>query len=101
MLYGNEQINPVSRFINEIDDDLLNIVNKEETDFIKKTDNPKKIMLDEDECDYKANEYVYHDIFGTGKVISVDKSIIKVAFKMPYGIKTLMKNHPSLHKIDD
>ena len=33
--------------------------------------------------------------------ISVDKSIVKIAFKMPYGIKTLMKNHPSIHKIDD
>ena len=62
---------------------------------------PKKVLLDDSECDYQKDDYVYHDNFGTGKVISVDKSIVKVAFKMPYGIKTLMKNHPSLHKIDE
>ena len=100
ILYGNNQINPVSRFINEIDENLLNIVNKEE----KKIDKgvPKKVLMkDDSECDYKPNDYVYHDNFGTGKVISVEKSIVKVAFKMPFGIKTLMKNHPSLHRIDD
>ena len=101
ILYGQEQANIVSRFINEIDENLLDIVNKEESNFINKTNTPKKVLLDDSECDYKPNEYVYHDVFGTGKVISVDKSIVKVAFKMPYGIKTLMKNHPSLHKIDE
>ena len=101
ILYGQEQANIVSRFINEIDENLLDIVNKEESNFINKTNTPKKVLLDDSECDYKPNEYVYHDVFGTGKVISVEKSIIKIAFKMPYGIKTLMKNHPSLHKIDE
>ena len=101
ILYGQEQANIVSRFINEIDENLLDIVNKEESNFINKTNTPKKVLLDDSECDYKPNEYVYHDVFGTGKIISVEKSIIKIAFKMPYGIKTLMKNHPSLHKIDE
>ena len=100
ILYGNNQINPVSRFINEIDEHLLNIVNKEEKK-IERTEPKKILMKDENECDYQPNDYVYHDNFGTGKVISVEKSIVKVAFKMPYGIKTLMKNHPSLHKIDE
>ena len=101
ILYGQEQVNPVSRFINEIDSDLIRNINEEESNFIKKTDGPKKTLLQDDECNYQANDYVYHDVFGTGKVISVDKSIIKVAFKMPYGIKTLMKNHPSLHSIKE
>ena len=100
ILYGNEQYNPVSRFIKEIDESLLNIVGKEEKK-IERTE-PKKVLLkDENECDYQPNDYVYHDNFGSGKVISVEKTIVKVAFKMPYGIKTLIKNHPSLHKIDD
>lgn len=100
ILYGNEQYNPVSRFIKEIDESLLNIVGKEEKK-IERTE-PKKVLLkEENECDYEPNDYVYHDNFGSGKVISVEKTIVKVAFKMPFGIKTLMKNHPSLHKIDD
>ena len=99
ILYGQEQVNIVSRFINEMDDSLIDKVNKEEKTIEVNT--PKKVLLDDSLCDYQPNEYVYHDIFGTGKVISVEKSIIKIAFKMPYGIKTLMKNHPSLHKIDE
>ena len=101
VLYGQEQVNPVSRFINEIDTNLIKNVNEEEGNFIKKTEGPKKILLEESDLKYKEGDYVYHDVFGTGKVITVDKSIIKVAFKMPYGIKTLMKNHPSLHIIKE
>ena len=101
LLYGQEQVNQVSRFINEIDSDLINNLNTEENNYIRKTNEPRKTLLDDSECDYHKDDSVYHDNFGTGKVISVDKTIIKVAFKMPYGIKTLMKNHSSLHKITE
>ena len=101
MLFGNNQVNPVSRFIKEIDDNLLDYANKEETSFLKRPEERKILDKEETNTEYNPNDYVFHDIFGTGKVISVEKSIIKVAFKMPYGIKTLMKNHPSLHKIDN
>ena len=102
ILFGQEQYNPVSRFIKEIDPDLLNVVNKEE-EYIKKNDKPKKIidLVGNTNDDYQEGDYVYHDNFGTGKVISVDKTIIKIAFQLPYGIKTLIKNHPSIHKIVD
>ena len=60
-----------------------------------------KVLIDSCDDEYKINDYVYHNVFGTGKVISIEKSVIKVAFKMPYGIKILMTNHPSLHKIDE
>lgn len=101
VLYGQEQVNPVSRFVNEIDEELVDVVNKENKEFINKTNTPKKVLVEESECNYQKDDYVYHDIFGTGKVISVEKSVIKIAFKMPYGIKTLMKNHHSLHKINE
>ena len=101
MLYGQRQINPVSRFVKEIDEDLLNIVNEDEDAYIHKTEVPKKVLIEEtNDLDLKPNDYVYHDVFGTGKVITVEKTIVKVAFKMPYGIKILMKNHPSLHKVE-
>ena len=99
LLYGRDNAYPVSRFIKEIDEDLLDIVNNDDT-LIKNHNKEKKILESEnDDINYEVNDYVYHDIFGTGKVIAIDKSIIKVAFKMPYGIKMLMKNHASLHKI--
>ena len=100
VLYGNNQINPVSRFINEMDKSLLDYVNEEENSFLKSSKEEKKIFNEEmASTEFNANDYVFHDVFGTGKVISVEKTVIKVAFKMPYGIKMLMKNHPSLHKI--
>ena len=101
VLYGSEQVNPVSRFVNEIDDNLLDKVNIDNNEFKEKINMPKKVLLKDDECDYHEGDFVYHDIFGTGKVIEVDKLIVKVAFKMPYGLKTLMKNHPSLHQITE
>ena len=100
ILYGNSQVNPVSRFIKEIDDNLLKMENQELDGFIKQNAIPKKVLEEEIvNTEFNPNDYVFHDTFGTGKVISVDKTVIKVAFKMPYGIKTLMKNHPSLHKV--
>ena len=45
-----------------------------------------------------TGEIIVHDDFGEGVVISVDKSIITIAFAHPYGIKKMMKKHKSLHK---
>ena len=101
VLYGNDQVNLVSRFINEIDKDLM-ISNEEHIEnYIHKTNEERKVLEPEenDNSDLKKDDYVYHDVFGSGKVLSVDKSIVKIAFKMPYGIKTLMKNHKSLRKV--
>ncbi len=96
VLYGKDQINPVSRFIKEITPELIESINPEEKE--KKTE-PRKVLEDNKDSDYQVGDYVYHDIFGTGKVINVEKTVVKVAFKMPYGIKLLMKEHASLHKI--
>jgi len=103
ILFGMDQINPVSRFISEIDDELLDIFEKKIEGFVKKSIKeetvPKVFNTETSDSNYQKDDYVYHDVFGTGKVLSVEKSIIKVAFKMPYGIKTLMKNHKSLRKV--
>lgn len=102
VLYGKDAVNPISRFVSEIDDDLLDKVNNNEEGFITKKVEVKKVLTDDNSDSlYNVNDYVYHNVFGTGKVISVEKSVVKVAFKMPYGIKILMKNHPSLHKIEE
>ena len=97
-LYGNDQINPISRFIEEIPQELLETNVEEELP--KKEE---KINLDDmirtEEVDYKVGDFVYHETFGAGKVTEVSGSLITVAFKMPYGIKKLMKNHKKLSKV--
>mgnify|MGYP004501757141 FL=1 len=93
MLYGKASVNMPSRFINEIDKDLI--------------DTPEKKMVNikfnkneafNDDNGLKAGDNVIHDIYGPGVVVNVDKSIATIAFK-GQGIKKLMKNHKSIKKV--
>lgn len=97
VLFGNEQINPPSRFLGEIDKDLL------ETNTVAGKESEKKIdvnsVLRDEEIDYQIGDYVVHDHFGRGKVIDVTNSLVTVAFPIPFGVKKLLKNHKSLAKI--
>ena len=97
-LYGNEQINPVSRFIGEINTDLLETNAKDE---IPKKEEKIEVgeMFREEEVDYQVGDFVYHETFGTGKVVEVTNTLVSVAFKHPHGIKKLMKNHKKLSKV--
>lgn len=94
MLYGEEKNNIPSRFINEIDEKLLNIENASKEAVIKKEKN-----VYEDDVDYKYGDKVLHDKFGVGVVIGINKSIISIAFNKDIGIKQLLKNHKSIKKI--
>ncbi len=97
-LFGRDQINPPSRFLGEIDERLLDSnVHKDEI-LEKKIVEEKDVLRDED-VDYQVGDYVVHDTFGAGRVVEVTNSLVSVAFKHPYGIKKLMKNHKSLTKV--
>ena len=96
MLYGKDSINPPSRFIGEIEKDLIETDEKEETSEVKI--NKEEKFYTED-VEYSVGDYVYHDTFGSGKVVEVTNTLVSIAFKMPYGIKKLMKNHKSLRKV--
>ena len=96
-LFGNEQVNPPSRFIAEIDQDLIETESKKEDIVIEKKDT--KEMFREEEIDYFVGDYVYHETFGTGRVVEVTNTLVSVAFKHPHGIKKLMKNHKKLAKV--
>ena len=89
-------INPPSRFLGEIDNNLIesNTERKEEQVHVTK----EAVLRDED-VDYQVGDYVVHEHFGAGKVLEVTNSLVTVAFKHPYGIKKLMKNHKSLTKV--
>ena len=97
-LFGNEQINPVSRFISEISPDLLETNVQDELPKKEEKINVGEMFREED-VDYKVGDVVYHETFGTGKVVEVTNTLISVAFKHPHGIKKLMKNHKKLSKI--
>lgn len=96
MLYGRENINQPSRFINEIDEQYI----EEAENSVKEI---KKIhresMYTNDDTQYKNGDIVEHDTYGKGVVINCDKMIVTVAFNNNIGVKKLMKNHKSLKKV--
>ena len=98
-LFGKEQVNPVSRFMSEISPELLETNVKEEELPKKEEKIDTTEMFREEEVDYKVGDYVYHETFGTGKVVEVTNTLVSVAFKHPHGIKKLMKNHKKLSKV--
>lgn len=95
MLFGNTSRNMPSRFIEEIDKNYLDVERKTT---INKLSNSIKKVINKD-VNYEVGEHIIHNEFGEGIVISVDKSILTVAFPHPTGIRKLMKGHPSIKKI--
>ncbi len=97
-LFGKEQVNPVSRFIGEISKDLIETNVQDE---LPKQEEKIEVedMFREEEIDYQVGDYVYHETFGTGRVVEVTNTLVSVAFKHPHGIKKLMKNHKKLSKV--
>lgn len=97
-LFGKEQINPVSRFMGEINKDLIESNAKEE---LPQKEEKLEVgeMFREEEIDYEVGDYVYHESFGTGRVVEVTNTLVSVAFKHPHGVKKLMKNHKKLSKV--
>ena len=93
MLYGKASVNMPSRFINEIDKDLIDAPEKK---MVNMKFNKKEAFNDDNGL--KAGDNVIHDIYGPGVVVNVDKSIATIAFK-GQGIKKLMKNHKSIKKV--
>ena len=97
-LFGKDQINPSSRFISEIDNDLIESNVTEEKKVLEEKLDKSEVFRDE-EIDYQVGDFVYHESFGTGKVVEVTNTLVSVAFKHPFGIKKLMKNHKKLSKV--
>ena len=100
LLYGQDSYNPPSRFIGEIDDEYLD---KEEiknntTSKLSKIFKSSNINKYEE---YSPGEKVNHDKYGEGVIISVESSILTIAFAHPHGIVKIIKGHKSLKKIDE
>ena len=96
MMYGQTNRNMPSRFIEEIDDQLLE---KDFSEIQEKVIHKEEMYTDED-ISYNIGDVVMHTIYGRGVVVGVDKSLVTIAFSKQYGIRKLMKNHKSIRKIN-
>ena len=94
MLYGVESPAVLSRFVREIDEDLIEEIDKDKKQVVKKENK----MYDTDQT-YNYGDRVQHDTYGLGVVIEVTNTILTVAFNKNVGIKKLMKNHKSIRKV--
>ena len=92
MIFGETSYNMPSRFINEIDQNCLNIESKVEEKF-------DKTSMISDTIDYSVGDKVEHDTYGIGIIVSMDKSIVTIAFPHPIGIKKMIKGHKSIRKV--
>ena len=97
MLFGRTTINQPSRFISEINSDLLDIENQQlETAKIN-----KNLLYDEtgNEQEYKKGDLVSHITYGKGIIMEVDDRFIVVAFNYKIGTKKILKNYKGIKKV--
>ena len=97
ILYGKVSSNVPSRFINEISDEYIETIGKKEDINAFKPKIDKNKMMNEDN-DLHPGDMVNHDKYGFGVVVTIDGSIATISFKRD-GLKKLMKNHKSIHKM--
>ena len=94
LLYGKETENIPSRFINEIDKNIIqNLTTLSSDEFTSRVEN----MYTKKNDSLRKGDIINHEKFGHGVIIDMDGDIIDVAFKT--GVKKLNKNHKSIEKL--
>ncbi len=97
MLYGKDVMNSPSRFIKEIDPELLEIENEKMMPL--EQINREELYHNDSDVEILEGDIIMHMIYGRGVVVEVKGDFITVAFAKNYGIKKLLKNHKSIKKI--
>lgn len=98
MLYGYTDFSKPSRFIKEMGSKYLRNI----SDYKSRSTKKEKVKLKKDDSseEYKLGEKIEHNTFGVGVIVGIEDVFIRVAFPVPIGIKPLVKNHFSYHKIE-
>lgn len=95
-LFGQVSMNFPSRFIKEINSDLID---KEESVSLKNNNYIGNMYERDLNDDLKVGDKIVHDKFGEGVVVKIDGSVATIAFGYMYGIKNLAKNHKSIKRV--
>lgn len=109
ILYGREQVNPPSRFIKEIDKNLLDVKVKDMGLEHLRSKNVGKIPTfsskssfynDEGKSlEFKVGDHLMHSLYGRGTIVAMDNTFYTVAFSSRFGIKKIMKNFKGIRKV--
>lgn len=96
--FGSTQLNPVSRFLRDIESELLDEeIKRYDYNVVDDYEETKKFT--ELISKYKVGDRVKHEYFGKGTVKKIDSEIIIVDFGAVYGKKELMLEYARLEKI--
>lgn len=111
-IHGEYQHLLNSQFIEAIDEDILELKGHHQAIF-KTTQRieheyretkiykaKKQAYLERTENDLIHGDKVIHTTFGEGVVIRVENDQCQIAFDKRFGIKTLMKDHPAIKKVN-
>lgn len=96
MLFGQIKSNLPSRFIEEINqEDVEKLF--EENKNTKEIKINKKDNFNDNDLELKVGDHVNHNAYGNGIVVSLEKSVATIAFKV--GIKKILTTYKGLKKI--
>ena len=100
MLYGNIQMNPPSRFISEIRENLLEKEERKQ-DVINSV--KSKLLYGDDDStnnELKKGDIVMHITYGKGVIIDIDEKFITIAFNHKVGTRKFLKNYKGIRKVN-
>ena len=96
MLFGQIKSNLPSRFIEEINqEDIEKLF--EENKSTKEIKINKKDNFNDNDLELKVGDHVNHNAYGNGIVVSLEKSVATIAFKV--GIKKILTTYKGLKQI--
>ncbi len=102
MIYGKNMDEYPSRFIKEIDHKYIHDPSKDFKHVVETKKKEEKVIYtqaDYNNDTYRLGDKVNHKLFGDGVIVGMADNILTIAFKE--GIKKVVKNHPTLSKIED
>ena len=100
-IFGTTSLTIESRFIKEIDEDLINKTYTTKEKVSERTKEEKTIpnmYRGNDDSEFQDGDKVIHNVFGEGVIVSVKDGIATIAFDFKVGIKQIAINHKYLTK---
>lgn len=93
-IFGKTSGTIESRFIREINDDLINKIST-----VKERDEKRVVgNMYNSSSEIKTGDNVIHTVFGEGVVVNISGGIATIAFKKEIGVKSIAANHKYLTK---
>ena len=103
-MFGHKEEHLESPYISEIGKENLDIAGTIRRTIpviqtpVEKAPVEKKVEIVEN--DLKVGDIINHKLFGDGRVVEVKGKVVSIAFAAPVGIKKMLKDHPSIRKVE-